>query len=171
MFDERRRGQEATGARGRKKVPAAVSEVPPPPLLACASSQSSEPSTSAPSSPPQQQAVRAAHPQKTGQEAAIKLLAVFISTTRTVLAPVNRVKLLLQSQTVLPRIATAKTTAPYKGILDCFARIGSKQGVAAYWRGNLVQVLGSVPSHTLAFTSKSFFSAFKPKVDPKVRGG
>ncbi len=87
-----------------------------------------------------------------------------------VLAPVNRVKLLLQSQTVLPRIATAKTTAPYKGILDCFARIGSKQGVAAYWRGNLVQVLGSVPSHTLAFTSKSFFSAFKPKVDPKVQG-
>jgi solute carrier family 25 (adenine nucleotide translocator) protein 4/5/6/31 len=74
------------------------------------------------------------------------------AVSKTVMAPVERVKLLMQTQDSNPAVISGQVER-YKGIGDCFSRVRSEQGMLAFWRGNLVNCLRYAPQQgsALAF--------------------
>lgn len=81
--------------------------------------------------------------------------------SKTAVAPIERVKLLLQVQHISKQISPDQQ---YKGMMDCFIRIPKEQGFAAYWRGNLANVIRYFPTQALNF-------AFKDKYKQIFLGG
>lgn len=80
--------------------------------------------------------------------------------SKTIVAPVERVKLLLQVQSSSHTIMSGKQ---YKGIIDCFIRIPKEQGILSFWRGNSLAVMRGFPKDAMNFAIKdrvkeSFFS-------------
>ena len=57
----------------------------------------------------------------------------------TAVAPIQRVKLLIQCQDEM--IKSGRLSKPYKGIVDCFARTISNEGFLSLWRGNIPNVI------------------------------
>lgn len=49
---------------------------------------------------------------------------------KTITAPIERVKILLQLQDASTQISQDKR---YKGIVDCFRRVPQEQGVLSFW--------------------------------------
>lgn len=81
--------------------------------------------------------------------------------SKTAVAPIERVKLLLQVQHISKQIAVDQR---YKGMIDCFVRIPKEQGFLAFWRGNLANVIRYFPTQALNF-------AFKDKYKQVFLGG
>uniref|UniRef100_A0A5F8GID3 ADP/ATP translocase n=1 Tax=Monodelphis domestica TaxID=13616 RepID=A0A5F8GID3_MONDO len=71
--------------------------------------------------------------------------------SKTVVAPIERVKLLLQVQHASKQIAADKQ---YKGIMDCIVRIPKEQGMLSFWQGNLANVIRYFPTQALNFAFK-----------------
>lgn len=67
------------------------------------------------------------------------------AVAKTVTAPIERVKLVIQTQDANARIISGEVQR-YRGILSTFRRIALEQGIAAFWRGNLVNVLRYFPT-------------------------
>ena len=89
------------------------------------------------------------------------------AVSKTAVAPIERVKLLLQVQHVSKQIAVDKQ---YKGIIDCFVRIPKEQGVLSFWRGNLANVIRYFPTQALNFAFKDVFKQiFMSGVDKKTQ--
>ncbi|CAJ0574339.1 unnamed protein product, partial [Mesorhabditis spiculigera] len=87
------------------------------------------------------------------------------AVSKTAVAPIERVKLLLQVQDVSTTIAADKR---YKGIMDVLVRVPKEQGVAALWRGNLANVIRYFPTQALNFAFKDTFkNIFLKGVDKK----
>ncbi|XP_011665172.1 ADP,ATP carrier protein [Strongylocentrotus purpuratus] len=76
---------------------------------------------------------------------------VSAAVSKTAVAPIERVKLLLQVQAVSKQIAADKQ---YKGIVDCFTRVAKEQGTLSLWRGNLANVIRYFPTQALNFAFK-----------------
>jgi solute carrier family 25 (adenine nucleotide translocator) protein 4/5/6/31 len=74
--------------------------------------------------------------------------------SKTVVAPIERVKLLLQVQAASSQI---KAEDQYKGIVDCFVRVSKEQGMSSFWRGNLANVIRYFPTQALNFAFKDKF--------------
>lgn len=87
---------------------------------------------------------------------------------KTAMAPIERVKLLLQTMDSNPDIISGKVER-YKGVGDCFKRVLAEQGPKAFWRGNLVNCLRYAPQQgsALAFNDLINNKIF-PKYDPKT---
>lgn len=83
------------------------------------------------------------------------------AVSKTAVAPIERVKLLLQVQHVSKQITADQR---YKGIVDAFVRIPKEQGFGAFWRGNLANVIRYFPTQALNF-------AFKDKYKQMFLGG
>eukprot|EP00937_MAST-01D_sp_MAST-1D-sp2_P004665 g4665.t1 len=79
--------------------------------------------------------------------------------SKTIAAPIERVKLLLQNQDENVRRGVMQASQRYAGIGDCFARVPREQGVLSLWRGNLANVMRYVPQMALNFTFKERFKA------------
>lgn len=106
--------------------------------------------------------------------------------SKTAVAPIERVKLLLQVTTVFTyfisscqlivkvdsrsavvcfvsdlQVQAASTQIrpedQYKGIVDCFRRVSQEQGVASLWRGNFANVIRYFPTQALNFAFKDSF--------------
>jgi len=73
------------------------------------------------------------------------------ATSKTVVAPIERVKLLLQVQDASTQI---KASERYTGIVNCFVRVSKEQGFLSLWRGNLVNVIRYFPTQALNFAFK-----------------
>lgn len=73
---------------------------------------------------------------------------------RTIVAPIDRVKLLLQLQHAQKTIAVEER---YTGIVDCFTRVVKEQGPVSLWRGNVVNVARIGPQQALNFACKDFY--------------
>lgn len=86
---------------------------------------------------------------------------VAAAISKTTVAPIERVKLLLQVQHISKQIPPEQR---YKGIIDCFIRIPKEQGITAYWRGNFANVIRYFPTQALNF-------AFKDKYKQIFLGG
>jgi solute carrier family 25 (adenine nucleotide translocator) protein 4/5/6/31 len=71
------------------------------------------------------------------------------AVAKTIAAPIERIKLLLQNQGESKSI-----TEPYKGIVDCLVRVPKEQGFASFWRGNFANVLRYFPTQALNFMFK-----------------
>uniref|UniRef100_A0A671R9X6 ADP/ATP translocase n=1 Tax=Sinocyclocheilus anshuiensis TaxID=1608454 RepID=A0A671R9X6_9TELE len=77
---------------------------------------------------------------------------VAAAISKTAVAPIERVKLLLQVQHASRQI-TVETQ--YKGIMDCVVRIPKEQGFLSFWRGNLANVIRYFPTQALNFAFKN----------------
>ena len=89
------------------------------------------------------------------------------AVSKTVVAPIERVKLLLQVQYANPNIPKEQQ---FKGIGDCFSRCISEQGFFSLYRGNLANVIRYFPTQALNFACKDFYKKtlcpYNPKTDP-----
>lgn len=89
--------------------------------------------------------------------------------SKTLVAPIERVKLLLQVQHVSTQISAE---ARYKGIVDAFVRIPKEQGFQSFWRGNLANVIRYFPTQALNFAFKDTYKKiFLAGVDKKTQFG
>ncbi|KAI6078119.1 ADP/ATP translocase [Aix galericulata] len=123
-------------------------------------------------------------------DAAVSFLKDFLAggvaaaISKTAVAPIERVKLLLQVSggdggRGRPKVAARRwgggrrvqhaskqiaADKQYKGIIDCVVRIPREQGVLSFWRGNLANVIRYFPTQALNF-------AFKDKYKQIFLGG
>jgi len=81
---------------------------------------------------------------------------------KTITAPIERVKLIIQTQDANPRIRSGEVPR-YTGIVNCFSRVASEQGVAAFWRGNLTNVIRYVPTQAFNFAFKDTIKKIFPR--------
>ena len=79
--------------------------------------------------------------------------AVMGGMVHTIVAPIERAKLLLQTQESNMAILGAGRTR-FKGMLDCIARTVREEGILSLWRGNGSSVLRYYPSVALNFSLK-----------------
>jgi len=87
--------------------------------------------------------------------------------SKTIMAPVERVKLLMQTQDSNPDVLSGKVQR-YSGIGDCFRRVYSEQGSLAFWRGNLVNCLRYAPQQGSALAFNDFLGKLFPVYNPKT---
>jgi len=104
---------------------------------------------------------------KTGNFALDFILGgVSAAVSKTAVAPIERVKLLLQTQAANKKLAGDKA---YKGIMDVLVRVPKEEGVSAFWRGNLANVIRYFPTQALNFafkdTYKKIFCPYNPKTE------
>ena len=87
--------------------------------------------------------------------------------SKTIVAPIERVKLLLQVQDASSSI---KPEDRYNGIGDCFQRVVKEQGFTSLWRGNAANVIRYFPTQALNFACKDqykkIFNPYNPKTEP-----
>jgi solute carrier family 25 (adenine nucleotide translocator) protein 4/5/6/31 len=93
---------------------------------------------------------------------------VAAAVSKTAVAPIERVKLLLQVQHASKQMTADKH---YKGIIDAFVRIPKEQGFISFWRGNLANVIRYFPTQALNFAFKDqykrvFMGGIDRKKDP-----
>jgi len=80
------------------------------------------------------------------------LAGVAAGVSKTVAAPIERVKLLVQNQDEM--IKQGRLDRPYNGVMDCCSRVLKTEGVYPFWRGNLANVLRYFPTQALNFAFK-----------------
>lgn len=79
--------------------------------------------------------------------------AVMGGFVHTIVAPIERAKLLLQTQeSNLAIVGSGRRR--FKGMLDCIARTVREEGILSLWRGNGSSVLRYYPSVALNFSLK-----------------
>merc|ERR1712054_519369 len=85
---------------------------------------------------------------------------------KTCTAPIERVKLIIQTQDANPRIMSGEIPR-YTGIGNCFTRIAAEQGIAAFWRGNFTNVLRYFPTQAFNFAFKDTIKKIFPHYNIK----
>merc|ERR1712071_541207 len=94
---------------------------------------------------------------------------VSAAVSKTAMAPIERVKLLLQVQAASKQIAVDQQ---YKGIIDALVRIPKEQGALSYWRGNLANVIRYFPTQALNFAFNDVYKQiFMSGIDKKTQFG
>jgi len=83
---------------------------------------------------------------------------VAAAISKTVSAPIERIKLLVQNQDEM--IKQGRLKQRYGDVIDCFRRVTTEEGVIALWRGNWANVLRYFPTQALNFAFKDFFKKF-----------
>merc|ERR1712226_976974 len=73
------------------------------------------------------------------------LAGVAAGVSKTVAAPIERVKLLVQNQAEM--IKQGRLDRPYSGVVDCTKRTMAAEGALSFWRGNLANVLRYFPTN------------------------
>jgi len=92
------------------------------------------------------------------------------AVAKTATAPIERVKLIIQTQDSNPKIMSGEVKR-YTGIFDCFKRVASEQGIAAFWRGNFTNVIRYFPTQAFNFAFKDTIKAMFPKYSSKTDFG
>jgi len=83
---------------------------------------------------------------------------VAASIAKTINAPIERIKIILQIQHLKP------VEQRYNGLIDCAIRLPQREGFLAFWRGNMTNVIRYFPTQALNF---AFNGAFKDMLLPK----
>jgi solute carrier family 25 (adenine nucleotide translocator) protein 4/5/6/31 len=86
---------------------------------------------------------------------------------KTATAPIERVKLIIQTQDANPLIKSGQV-ARYTGIGNCFTRVYQEQGLKAFWRGNTTNVIRYFPTQAFNFAFKDTIKAWFPRYSPKT---
>ncbi|CAI2375861.1 unnamed protein product [Moneuplotes crassus] len=82
---------------------------------------------------------------------------VSAAISKTCVAPIERVKIILQVQANTKNLPAHKK---YDGIIDCFVKVTQKQGFWSLWRGNLINVMRYFPTQALNFACKEKFKQY-----------
>lgn len=80
--------------------------------------------------------------------------AVMGGMVHTIVAPIERAKLLLQTQESNLAIVGGTGRRRFKGMLDCIVRTVREEGIVSLWRGNGSSVIRYYPSVALNFSLK-----------------
>lgn len=89
---------------------------------------------------------------------------------KTCTAPIERVKLIIQTQDANPLIKSGEVKR-YNGIVDCFSRVASEQGIGAFWRGNFTNVIRYFPTQAFNFAFKDQIKTLFPKYNKNTDFG
>lgn len=115
--------------------------------------------------------------EKKGQENALMDMArnftaggVSAGVSKTIVAPIERVKMLIQTQDSIPDIKEGRMPR-YTGIGNCFMRVSQEQGMLSLWRGNMANVIRYFPTQAFNFTFKDTFRRAFPKYDQNKEFG
>merc|ERR1711937_648213 len=90
------------------------------------------------------------------------------AVSKTFTAPIERVKLLIQTQDANPLIRSGEV-ARYTGIGNCFARVNAEQGFSAFWRGNFTNCIRYFPTQAFNMSFKDSIKKMFPKYNPKTQ--
>jgi len=83
--------------------------------------------------------------------------------SKTITAPLEKVKLAIQNQDSNPRILSGEMKR-YTGMGDCFGRHISELGATSLWRGNVANCVRYVPTAAFNLMFKDTLKAIFPKV-------
>jgi solute carrier family 25 (adenine nucleotide translocator) protein 4/5/6/31 len=84
--------------------------------------------------------------------------------SKTATAPIERVKLVIQTQDANPKIISGEVER-YKGMGDAFTRITKEQGFKAFWRGNATNIIRYFPTQAFNLAFKDTIKKAFPKYD------
>lgn len=88
--------------------------------------------------------------------------------SKTALAPMDRLKLVLQLQNCQAYLSQQK----YSGLYDCLIKITSEQGILSLWRGNSASIARCFPNYALNFAFRDYYRLiFLGGVDRKRENG
>jgi len=101
---------------------------------------------------------------KSGTDFIVDFLAGGISgaISKTATAPIERVKLVIQTQDANPKIISGEV-ARYTGMGDAFMRITKEQGFGAFWRGNATNIIRYFPTQAFNLAFKDSIKKAFPK--------
>ncbi|CAE7211334.1 unnamed protein product, partial [Symbiodinium sp. KB8] len=89
------------------------------------------------------------------------------AVSKTLTAPIERVKLVVQTQDANPKIRSGEVPR-YTGMLDCAQRIMKEQGFKRFWDGNLTNCIRYFPTQAFNLAFKDTFKKMFPKYNPKT---
>jgi len=88
------------------------------------------------------------------------------TVSKTITAPIERVKLIIQTQDANPKIVSGEVKR-YTGIGNCFTRVASEQGMGAFWRGNATNCIRYFPTQAFNLAFKDSIKGMFPRYSPK----
>ncbi|KAF4673179.1 hypothetical protein FOL47_010888 [Perkinsus chesapeaki] len=86
--------------------------------------------------------------------------------SKTLIAPMERIKWLLTNQDRLADIKSGKIDR-YTGVWDCFSRVCKEESFSALWKGNISSIMRYASSQGFNFMFREVFKANLPECDPK----
>jgi solute carrier family 25 (adenine nucleotide translocator) protein 4/5/6/31 len=89
------------------------------------------------------------------------------AVSKTITAPIERVKLIIQTQDANPKIVSGEVPR-YTCIGNCFSRVKSEQGMGAFWRGNGTNCIRYFPTQAFNLAFKDTIKSMFPKYNPKT---
>merc|ERR1712066_695779 len=89
------------------------------------------------------------------------------AVAKTITAPIERIKLVIQTQDANPKIRSGEVPR-YKGIADCGMRILKEQGMRRFWDGNFTNCIRYFPTQAFNLSFKDTFKRMFPKYNPKT---
>jgi len=92
------------------------------------------------------------------------------AVAKTLTAPIERIKLVVQTQDANPKIRSGEVPR-YKGIVDCGVRIYKEQGMKRFWDGNFTNCIRYFPTQAFNLAFKDTFKKMFPKYDPNKNFG
>jgi len=89
------------------------------------------------------------------------------AVSKTITAPIERVKLIIQTQDANPKIVSGEVPR-YTSIGNVFSRVSKEQGMKAFWRGNFTNCVRYFPTQALNLASKDSINGMFPRYSPKT---
>jgi solute carrier family 25 (adenine nucleotide translocator) protein 4/5/6/31 len=90
------------------------------------------------------------------------------AVAKTLTAPIERIKLVIQTQDANPKIRSGEV-ARYTGIANCGSRIYNEQGMRRFWDGNFTNCIRYFPTQSFNLAFKDTFKGMFPKYNPKTQ--
>lgn len=87
------------------------------------------------------------------------------AVAKTLTAPIERIKLVIQTQDANPKIRSGEVPR-YTGIGDCGSRILKEQGFKRFWDGNFTNCIRYFPTQAFNLAFKDTFKKMFPKYNP-----
>merc|ERR1712048_972392 len=92
------------------------------------------------------------------------------AVAKTITAPLEKVKLAIQTQDSNPRIISGEMKR-YTGLVNCFQRHITEIGPTSLWRGNVANCIRYVPTAACNLMFKDTFKRLFPRYDSKTNFG
>jgi solute carrier family 25 (adenine nucleotide translocator) protein 4/5/6/31 len=89
------------------------------------------------------------------------------AVAKTLTAPIERIKLVIQTQDANPKIRSGEVPR-YTGIMNCGSRIYNEQGLKRFWDGNFTNCIRYFPTQAFNLAFKDTFKKMFPKYNPKT---
>jgi len=90
------------------------------------------------------------------------------AVAKTLTAPIERIKLVVQTQDANPKIRSGEVPR-YTGIADCGMRILKEQGMKRFWDGNFTNCIRYFPTQAFNLAFKDTFKGMFPKYNAKTQ--